>query len=82
MAGVAASLLLWWALGHEETGELERRIALAALIAGLLISALLTSLVHVSQTSRARAAALAHANVSLRERIHATTSRRGRDPRA
>ncbi|MEX2205473.1 MAG: ATP-binding protein [Myxococcota bacterium] len=39
-----------------------------ALIAGLLISALVASLVHVSQLSRMRAAALTYANLDLRER--------------
>lgn len=39
-----------------------------ALIAGLLISALVASLVHVSQLSRTRAAALTYANLDLRER--------------
>jgi signal transduction histidine kinase len=54
------------------TGEARHKAPMVALVAGLLISALIASLVHVSQTSRSRAAALAHANVGLRERIQAT----------
>ena len=42
-----------------------------ALIAGLLVSALIASLVHVSQLSRSRAAALMYANLDLRERAFA-----------
>jgi len=54
-------------------GEIRRKAPLVALVAGLLISALIASLVHVSQTSRARAAALDYANIGLREQIRATT---------
>jgi light-regulated signal transduction histidine kinase (bacteriophytochrome) len=43
----------------------------------LLISALIASLVHVSQTSRTRAAALANANIDLRDRISASSRDEG-----
>jgi len=65
----------WSVMVHAKelvSGLDRRRAPLIALIAGLLISALIASLVHVSQISRARAAALASGNVSLRERIDAT----------
>jgi len=54
-------------------GDMRRLAPLLALAAGLLISGLIASLVHVSQTSRSRAAALAYANLGLRERIQATS---------
>jgi signal transduction histidine kinase len=54
-------------------GDGRRLAPVLALVAGLLISALIASLVHVSQTSRTRAAALAYANLGLRERIQATS---------
>ncbi len=57
------------------TSDAGRRAPFVALVAGLLVSALIASLVHVSQLSRTRAAALAFANLSLREQIDAT----GRD---
>jgi len=53
----------------EQSAGFADKLPLAALIAGLLISALVASLVHVSQVSRNRAAALAHVNDGLRERI-------------
>ncbi len=51
------------------SGDARRQAPLIALIAGLLISALIASLVHVSQLSRTQAAALALANVGLRDRV-------------
>ncbi len=56
-------------------GAQQRETPVIALIAGLLVSALIASLVHVSQLSRSRAAALSYANVELRERV----SERSRD---
>jgi len=52
-------------------GDLRRKAPWFALITGLLISALIASLVHVSQLSRIRAEELARANVDLRGRINA-----------
>ena len=51
--------------------DARRQAPLIALIAGLLISALIASLVHVSQLLRTRAAALVYANVGLRDRVDA-----------
>jgi len=71
-AGVAASLGLGWALSRDPSGELAGKLPLVASIAGLLVTALLASLVHVSQVSRGRAAALERVNDRLRERIQTT----------
>ena len=49
-------------------GMARRDTPVIALVSGLLISALIASLVHVSQLSRSRAAALMFANLELRER--------------
>jgi signal transduction histidine kinase len=53
---------------HGAAGAAPRDTPVIALVAGLLVSALIASLVHVSQLSRARAAALSYANLELRER--------------
>ena len=58
-------------------GVARRDAPVIALVAGLLISALIASLVHVSQLSRTRAAALTHANLDLLERANARSRDEG-----
>jgi hypothetical protein len=50
-------------------GDSRRKAPWVALVAALLISALIASLVHVSQISRAQAEELVHANVDLHDRF-------------
>ena len=64
-----------WSIRVDATNrisEARSRAPIVALVAGLLVSALIASLVHVSQLSRVRAAALVNANLSLRDQIEAT----------
>ena len=64
-----------WSLmvhANKEVTDSRRKAPMIALIAGLIFSALIASLVHVSQTSRTRAAELAEANEELRERVLTT----------